>query len=82
MKVVPATAEDIIEQYPELSDGGTVKNLKGLQVPLPIGDDNPVFMKAQVVSFSIQKRYEEALQNLLKEDISENTLNGSHQQSP
>ena len=80
MKVVPATAE-VIEQYPELSDGGTVKNLKGLQVPLPIGDDNPVFMKARVVSFSIQKRYEEALENL-KEDISEKTLNGSHQQSP
>ena len=64
MKVVPATAEDIIEQYPEFSDGGTVKNLKGPQVPLPIGDDN------------------RALENLLKEDISENTLNGSHQQSP
>ena len=83
VKVLPATlAGNITQQYPELSDGSTVKNLKGVQVALRLGDDHSVFIKARVVSFAIQKRYEEALEKLLKGDIIENTLSGPHQRSP
>lgn len=75
--VVPTTAEDIIQQYPELFDESAVEKLKGVQVPLRVSDDNPVFMKPRVVSFAIRKRYEEALEKLVQEDIIEKVEHSS-----
>ncbi len=69
--VVPTTAEDIIQQYPELFDESTVGKLKGVQVSLRVSDDNPVFMKPRVLPFAIRKRYEETLEKLVQEDIIE-----------
>ncbi|CAB4035289.1 Hypothetical predicted protein [Paramuricea clavata] len=50
--VVPTTAEDIIQQYPELVDERKAGKLKGyVQVSLRVNDDIPVFMKPRVVPF-------------------------------
>ena len=67
--VTPTTAADIIQQYPELFDNSTVGKLKGVQVSLRVKDDNPVFVKPRVVPFAIRKKYEEALEKLVAEDI-------------
>ena len=69
--VIPTTATDIIQQYPELFDNSTVEKLKGFQVSRRVKDDNPVFVKPQVVPFAIRKKYEEALEKLVAEDIIE-----------
>ncbi|CAB4005333.1 Hypothetical predicted protein [Paramuricea clavata] len=66
--VAPTTAEDIIQQYPELFDERGVGKLKGVQVSL---SDNPVFMKPRVVPFAIRKKYEEELEKLVQSDIIE-----------
>ena len=69
--VIPTTAEDIIKQYPELFDESTVGKLEGVQVSLRVSDDNPVYMKPRVVPFAIRKKYEDALEKLVQEDIIE-----------
>jgi hypothetical protein len=69
--VVPTTAEDIIQQYPELFDERGVGKLKGVHVSLRVNDDNPVFMKPRVVPFEIREKYEEALEKLVQGDIIE-----------
>ena len=69
--LIPTTAADIIQQYPELSDNSTVGKLKSVQVSLRLKDDSPIFVKLRVVPFANQKKYEEALENLMAEDIIE-----------
>ena len=69
--VVPTTAEDIIQQYPELFDERGVGKLKRVQGSLRVNDDNPVFMKPRVVPFAIREKYEEALEKLVQGDIIE-----------
>ena len=65
------SAEDIIQRYPELFDNSTVGKLKGFQVSLRVKDNNPVFVKPRVVPCAIRKKYEEALEKLVAEDIIE-----------
>ena len=69
--MIPTTAADIIQQYPELSDNSAVGKLKSVQVSLRLKDDCPIFVKPRVVPFANQKKYEEALENLMAEDIIE-----------
>ena len=68
---VSTTAEDIVDQYPDLFDTSSVGKLKGIQVSLRVRNENPVFTKPRVVRFAIQSKYEDALEKLVAEDIME-----------
>lgn len=69
--VISTTSADIVSQYPDLFDNTTLGKLKDVQVSLRVNDDNPVFLKHQVVPFAIHDQYEVALSKLEAEDIIE-----------
>ena len=64
-------AEEIVQQYPDLFDTSSVEKFKGIQVSLRVSDESSVFIKARVVPFAIQSKYEKALEKRVGEDIIE-----------
>ena len=68
---IRVTVEDAMKDYADLFDTTTVGKLEGVQVSLPVNDENPIIMKASTVPFALRQRYEKALDELKEDGIME-----------